>query len=456
MSSGKEVLAPPSHRAVGTIWSVDMAGTDQRMGRWARRGVRSVLAGMAAVGLAFTNVPLLAVSVVALALTPVPFLGLALVPWTMTLVRMRADLERRLASRTGVLVTRPYHPAPERAVAGGWQRFRWTVTDPATWRDLAWLVPGSIVGCALGAIGVLVPLYGLAGLTLTPLWIWIGTGWYGYGASWSIDSFSDGLLCVPQGAVILAAGLWVAPWLRRVDAHFARLFLAPTRAAELRLRVTQLTVTRADTVDAQAAELRRIERDLHDGVQARLVSLSMVIGLVDEIVDRNPAEAHKLLAEARESTGAALVELRHLVRGIHPPVLAERGLGGAGRALALSLPVPVTVDIDLPGRPDTPVESAAYFAVAETLTNMIRHSSAHTGSVSLHHAEGVLTMVVTDDGIGGADPVTGTGLRGIERRLAAFDGTMALSSPRGGPTVVTMEVPCALSSPRTMPSSVTG
>jgi signal transduction histidine kinase len=300
-----------------------------------------------------------------------------------------------------------------------------------------------------------VALYGLAGVTLTPLWIWLGTGWYGYGANWHVDTVGAALLCLPQGAVILGAGLWAAPWLRRVDAYFARLFLAPTRAAELRLRVTQLTVTRADTVDAQAAELRRIERDLHDGVQARLVSLSMVIGLADALIDRNPAEAHKLLAEARDSSGTALVELRHLVRGIHPPVLAERGLGGAVRALALSLPVPITVDIDLPGRPDTPVESAAYFAVAEALTNMIRHSRAHTGAVSIRHADGALSVLVTDDGTGGADPAAGTGLRGIERRLAAFDGTMALSSPPGGPTVITMEVPCALSSPRTMPSSVT-
>ncbi|TDC41724.1 sensor histidine kinase [Micromonospora sp. KC213] len=432
-----------------------MPETGARLRRWGRRGAHSVLGGMAAIGLAFTNLPLLTASVVALALTPVPFLGLALVPWTMTLVRKRADLERRRASRTGVLVTRPYHPSPERAMADGWQRFRWTVTDPATWRDLAWLLPGAIVGFTLGTIAVVVPLYGLAGLTLTPLWIWLATGWYHYGAIWSIDTAPAGLLCLPQGAVILAVGLWAAPWLRRVDALFARLFLAPTRAAELRLRVTQLTLTRADTVDAQAAELRRIERDLHDGVQARLVSLSMIIGLADELIDRNPAEAHKLLAEARESSGTALVELRHLVRGIHPPVLAERGLGGAVRALALSLPVPITVDIDLPGRPDTPVESAAYFAVAEALTNMIRHSRAHSGSVSVRHADGALTMVVTDDGAGGADPAAGTGLRGIERRLAAFDGTMALSSPPGGPTVITMEIPCALSSPRTMPSSET-
>jgi signal transduction histidine kinase len=181
----------------------------------------------------------------------------------------------------------------------------------------------------------------------------------------------------------------------------------------------------------------------------------MTIGLADKLIDRNPAQAHKLLDEARESSRTALVELRHLIRGIHPPVLAERGLGGAVRALALSLPVPITIDIDLPGRPDTPVESAAYFAVAETLTNMIRHSRAHTGSVSIRHAAGALTMVVADDGKGGADSTAGTGLRGIERRLAAFDGTIALSSPPGGPTVITMEVPCALSSPRTMPSSET-
>ena len=432
-----------------------MAGNGARLSRWATRGVRGVLGGMAAIGLAFTNVPLLAVSVVALALAPVPFLGLALVPWTMTLVRMRADLERRRASRTGVLVTRPYHPPPDRSVAGGWARFRWTVTDPATWRDLAWLAPGAVVGFGLGTIGVLVPLYGFAGLTLIPVWIWLTTDWYGYGVTWTVDTLPGSLLCLPQGAVLLIAGLWLAPWWRRVDAHFARLFLAPTRAAELRLRVTQLTVTRADTVDAQAAELRRIERDLHDGVQARLVSLSMMIGLADALIDRNPAKAHKQLDDARESSRMALVELRHLIRGIHPPVLAERGLGGAVRALALSLPVPITVDIDLPGRPATPVESAAYFAVAEAMTNMVRHSHAHTGSVSIRHADGALTMVITDDGAGGADPSAGTGLRGIERRLAAFDGTITLSSPPGGPTVMTLEVPCALSSPRTMPSSGT-
>jgi signal transduction histidine kinase len=261
---------------------------------------------------------------------------------------------------------------------------------------------------------------------------------------------------MPQGLVILTLGMLAAPWLRWTTARFDRLFLAPTKAAELRLRVTELTTTRADTVDAQAAELRRIERDLHDGAQARLVSLGMAIGLAEEMVDRDPATARKLLAEAREASSTALVELRHLVRGIHPPVLAERGLDGAIRALAMSLPVPVEVDAGLPGRPDTPVESAAYFVVAEALANMVRHSAARSAWVSLAYANGSLFMMVGDDGIGGADPLAGTGLRGIERRLAAFDGTMTLSSPPGGPTVVTMELPCVLSSPKTTPSSGTG
>jgi signal transduction histidine kinase len=136
-------------------------------------------------------------------------------------------------------------------------------------------------------------------------------------------------------------------------------------------------------------------------------------------------------------------------------VLAERGLDGAIRALALSLPLPIAVDAELPGRPDTPVESAAYFAVAEALANVIRHSGARSAWVSLAYANGSLFMMVGDDGIGSADPRAGTGLRGIERRLAAFDGTMTLSSPPGGPTVVTMELPCVLSSPKTTLSSGT-
>ena len=419
---------------------------------WVRDGARAVAGGALAIVLAVTNLPLVVFFVVALALTPVWGVGFVLLPLVTSLIRVRADLARRLAAGEGVVIAQPYRPRPERAPPGGWRRYRWILADPATWRDLAWLLPGAVVGLGLGLASLIIPLYGFQGIVLLPLWIWLGTGWYGYGVTWPINNVGEGFLSLPQGVAILAIGLAVAPYLRRFDARFTRLFLGPTRNAELLMRVTQLTVTRADTVDDQAAELRRIERDLHDGAQARLVSLGMTIGLAEEMVDRDPRLARELLAEAREVSSTALVELRHLVRGIHPPVLAERGLDGAVRAMALNLRIPTTVDSALTGRLSTPVESAAYFAVAEALTNVTRHSGATVAYVTVHWVGDVLRMEVGDDGCGGANPSGGTGLRGIERRLAAFDGTMMLSSPPGGPTVVTMELPCALSSPRTMHS----
>jgi signal transduction histidine kinase len=436
------------------MWGMEF--TDEHLRDWVRRGLGAVGAGALALLLAISNFPLLVLWLVSLVLSLVPGLGLVTLPVMTAVVRARADLQRRLAASSGVQIARPYRPRPQKTLPGGWKRYKWILTDPATWRDLAWLIPGGVVGFGLGLLSLAIPLYGLEGVVLLPLWIWLGTGWYGYGAVWHIESVGDGLLSFPQGVLILAIGLAVAPWLRWVDARFGALFLAPTKAAELRLRVTHLTETRADTVDAQAAELRRIERDLHDGAQARLVSLGMTIGLAEELIEQDPPAARKLLAEARESSGTALVELRHLVRGIHPPVLAERGLDGAVRALALNMPIPVTVDGGVSGRLDTPVESAAYFAVAEALTNVARHSGARSAWVSLRHDGRSLFLMVGDDGQGGADPQAGTGLRGIERRLAAFDGTMALSSPLGGPTVVTMELPCALSSPKISPSSGTG
>ncbi|MDI6103202.1 sensor histidine kinase [Actinoplanes sp. NEAU-A12] len=423
---------------------------------WIRDGIRAVAGGVLAIPLAIVNIPLFVFFVVSLVLTPVLGLGLVLLPLVTLLIRARADLARRLAAGRGVTIARPYRPRPEKAIFGGLRYYHWLITDPATWRDLAWLLPGAVGGLALGVLSLAVPVYGVEGILLIPLWVWLGTDSYGYGMIWPIETLGEGFLSLPQGALILSAGIAAAPHLRRADALLSRVFLAPTRAAELRLRVSQLTVTRADTVDAQAAELRRIERDLHDGAQARLVALGMTIGLAEEIVDADPATARKLMAEARETSSAALVELRHLVRGIHPPVLAERGLEGAVRALTMALPVPSTVTASLPGRLDTPVESAAYFAVAEALANAVRHSVARHTAVEMWHTGETLCLRVSDDGQGGADPSAGTGLRGIERRLAAFDGTMSLSSPPGGPTVVTMELPCVLSSPKISPSSATG
>ena len=430
-----------------------MVGMETR--DWVRDGLRAVGVGALAIALTLANLALILLFLLSFVLVPVLGAGFVLLPQVTRLIRARADLARRLAGRWGVPIQRPYRPRPERALPAGWATFTWVVGDPATWRDFAWLLPGALVGAILGVASLLLPLYGLQGILLIPLWIYLGTDWYGYGVTWPIQSVSEGFLSLPQGVVILAVGLAAAPYLCRVDALFAGLLLGPTRNAELRLRVTQLTVTRADTVDAQAAELRRIERDLHDGAQARLASLGMTIGLAEEMVDRDPQMARRLLVEAREASTTALVELRHLVRGIHPPVLAERGLDGAVRALALNLRIPTSVDSDVTERLDTPVESAAYFAIAEALANVTVHSGATFAYVSIKHGDHTLHLEVGDDGHGGADPHGGTGLRGIERRLAAFDGTMTLSSPPGGPTIVTMELPCALSSPKTMLSSGT-
>jgi signal transduction histidine kinase len=202
-------------------------------------------------------------------------------------------------------------------------------------------------------------------------------------------------------------------------------------------------------VDSAAAELRRLERDLHDGAQARLVALGISLRAAERLIRASPDAAAALVAEARESSQTALGELRDLVRGIRPPVLADRGLADAVRALALDTPLRTEVDAELPGRPDLAVESACYFAIAELLANAVKHSSARQAQVRIGYADGALRITVTDDGVGGADPARGSGLVGLERRLATFDGVLAVSSPPGGPTIVAIEVPCALSSLKT-------
>jgi signal transduction histidine kinase len=250
---------------------------------------------------------------------------------------------------------------------------------------------------------------------------------------------------VPLGLLFLLLWWATAARLANLNARLIRALIGPTEQERLRARVQHLATSRAETVDTQAGELRRIERDLHDGAQARLVSLGMSLGLAEQLLHDNPQAVQQLLAEARESTSSALTELRDLVRGIHPPVLADRGLDGALKALALVNPIPTTVTTHLPGRLPAPVESAAYFAVAEALSNAIKHAGAQHIRIVVEFAAGQLVMRVSDDGRGGASIDAGTGLRGVARRLAAFDGTLAVDSPPGGPTEIRMSLPCASS-----------
>jgi signal transduction histidine kinase len=411
--------------------------------------------GLAVTFIAGLNIGLFALQVDALAFMSLGA-GLLLLPVTTGLCRAVANLARRLAGRWyGVEIPRPYRPRPrfQRGAVGVVERCRWILLDPATWRDLSWSFVDMVVGFVLGLFAAIFLLFGVYGIVISALWpVLVRNGldnWYAFvhvhqGAqpAWRWVPAALGVLFIPLS-------FYVAPALLRAHARWTGILLKPTRAAELALRVQQLTETRAEAVDASAAELRRIERDLHDGAQARLVAMGMNLSAAEALLDQHPDEARALLLEARDASVKALTELRGLVRGIHPPVLSDRGLADAVRALALDSALTVEVTADLPGRAQAPVESAVYFAASELLTNVAKHAGATRAWIDLSYTQGMLRLTVTDDGRGGADPAGGSGLRGVERRIGTFDGLMTVTSPPGGPTVVTLEIPCALSSPKT-------
>ena len=338
-------------------------------------------------------------------------IGIPILMLTLPASRWLAGLHRRMAADIlGSPVPAPYRPT---AGVGPMERLRIWASDPMTWRDEAWLLLALPLALTMSLLVVLLLVLVVTGVA------W----WFGVGPIMTARS--------------------------RLD----RALLTFGTTERLEQRVEVLTETRSDSLDHSAAELRRIERDLHDGAQARLVGLGMTLGMAADLMDHDPEGARRILDEARQTTGAALSDLRDVVRGIHPPVLADRGLGSALEALALDLALPVAVSGSFTDRLPAPVESAVYFAVAECLANVGKHADAAHAWVELTSERDCLHVVVGDDGHGGADPGAGTGMRGVARRLAAFDGTMMVSSPIGGPTLVTLEVPCASSSPRTRPSS---
>jgi len=303
---------------------------------------------------------------------------------------------------------------------------------------------------AADLVPVLLTVFAIYGFVLTARWESAPLGQlarnpqlYGFV---EVSSRQLAVLAGAEASAFLAMAAWLFP--RTVVKH-SRLLVGPEPNLELEGRVQRLTETRDHALHNAASELRRIERDLHDGAQARLVALGMNLRAVERMLPGSPDAALALVAEARETSVRALNDLRDLIRGICPPVLADRGLGHAVRALSLDTPLPVVLDIDLPGRLSAAVESACYFAIAELLANAVKHSGARQVQLRIRHAAGVLRVEVSDDGVGCADPANGTGLQGIERRLGTFDGILALSSPPGGPTMIVMEVPCALLSPKT-------
>ncbi|ELS52723.1 putative Two-component system sensor kinase [Streptomyces viridochromogenes Tue57] len=408
------------------------------MGAAALRGLALALVSLPGSVLCFV------LSLVSIALIPIG-VGIVTTPWVLTGVRAFADWRRVLAAEWGgVRIPPAYRPLPKDA--NPWTRTFGMLGDPATWRDLRWLPVDMTAGFVTALLPAALLLYPLEGFAIAAgLWRVLPDGyWYGFvPVTGPASALGAGALAL---VLVFFAHFFTAPLLQ---AHF-RLTKAVLGSGqgELAERVRVLTETRRDAVDTSAAELRRIERDLHDGAQARLVAMGMDLGTVEMLLDKDPERARQLLAQARRSSADALAELRDLVRGIHPPVLAERGLGDAVRALALRLPVATEVNVELPGRAEAPVESAAYFAVSEVLTNAVKHADAERIWIDLHHLDdgaGMLRVTVTDNGKGGAVIGAGSGLSGVERRLGTFDGVLAVSSPVGGPTMVTMEIPCALS-----------
>jgi signal transduction histidine kinase len=333
------------------------------------------------------------------------------------------------------------HAPPAEPGLRSWLTTR--LREQATWRELGHALLCALLLWPAEALVVTVALLFPAAMTATPLLMaTVGDGREAKVLkTWTVTGWPAACGVAVLGVLLLAAGAYVLGAAAGARAGLTRLLIAP-REPELGARVAELARSRSRLVDAFEAERRRIERDLHDGAQQRLVALTMTLGLAR--LDAPPGPLAEQLARAHEEAGAALTELRELIQGIHPKVLADYGLQAAVADAADRSPVPVDVRLDLPGRLPAAVEAAAYFVVCEALANVARHSGASRAEVRGGHTGGRLTVEVADDGHGGADPAGGSGLTGLGDRLSVVDGRLSVTSPPGGPTVLRAEIPCAL------------
>ncbi|NVI87155.1 sensor histidine kinase [Actinomadura sp. BRA 177] len=317
-----------------------------------------------------------------------------------------------------------------------WDPLR-NLRSPDLWRVLQYHL---VVGPLLAIGGLIVIMMWAAGAVLAAsgLYVWALPA----GAPIGGPAHVAALTVV--GVLLLVAAPWAAAGVRALDACAAAALLGPDRAKELERRVEDLAEKRASVVDAADIERRRIERDLHDGAQQRLVSLALNLGLARETLTGVPDEAMQVIVEAHEEAKEALAELRTLVRGLHPAVLEDRGLDAALSGVAARVPLPVRLTVEVEPRASSTVEAVAYFVVSEALTNVVRHAKADEVDIAVVRRGDALRVTVRDDGVGGADPSGGTGLTGLARRVRSVDGTFRITSPAGGPTTVTVELPCAL------------
>ncbi|MER7669705.1 sensor histidine kinase [Kitasatospora sp. NPDC096128] len=288
----------------------------------------------------------------------------------------------------------------------------------------------ALVVYAWGAALVLTTVYG---------WIWLMPPSVDLRGDWpELVAFT---VC---GLLLAVMTPWLAGLMAWLEVRAAQLLLGPDRTEQLEQRVEEIAESRAGLVDAVDTERRRIERDLHDGAQQRLTSLAMNLGLARRTLKDCPPDAMQVIVAAHEEAQAAIDELRDLVRGLHPAVLEDRGLDAALSGIAARAPLPVRLDVEVSEQIAPTVEAVAYFTVSEALTNVAKHARARQVDVSVRTAGGRLRLVISDDGVGGADASRGTGLTGLRQRAGSVDGTLSVLSPLGGPTTITVELPCAL------------
>ncbi|MCO5971605.1 sensor histidine kinase [Actinoallomurus soli] len=368
-------------------------------------------------------------------------LGLAL---AMILWRAAAMLERRLAHLAfGVRIPSPYRALP--AGHNLLRKWRTMAADPATWKDLVYLLLAFPLGLAEFIMSMVLWATTVSLVTM-PIWITQSRGGYLYVTVAGHDIWFDDpvttLPAVPVGIGVFVLAMYAVRIVGIAHGAIASYLLGPSETQALRARTAQLRASRARGVDAAEAERRRIERDLHDGAQQRLLAVAMDLGRARAKLDTDPVAAQELLQQAHAGAKEAIAELRNLARGIYPAILTDRGLDAAISAVAARAPMPVEVEIDLPTRPPAAVESIAYFIVSEALTNVAKYARATRASVTITRDQTWVIVEISDNGVGGAEATPGGGLAGLADRAAGIDGILTVNSPLGGPTVIRADLPC--------------
>lgn len=359
---------------------------------------------------------------------------LLIAPW-FGLARVFADAERAMASWVGVQVdARPLRP--------GGTLGRRTVTDPERWRMVGYLLINVVLAPILFALGTLLFSFAFRAV--------FGSALGGLDL-WPLDAIAS-VIAIFAGLAALGAAPRVAVMVAALKANVTAWFLGPDRLAVAEERVTELSTQRQDILDAVASERRRIERNLHDGVQQQLVAIGLDLGMAEQQLDRDPGRARELIVNARHKVQGSIGELRQLGRGLHPAILEDRGIDAALSAVVSGAPIPITVHVDDDLDLDTDVAETVYFIANEALANVLKHSRARVASVHVARVAANVRVTVHDDGIGGADANRGTGLAGIRARVHAADGTLHVTSPRGGPTTIVAEIPRRVERKRPAPT----